>query len=187
MIEYESRVLEINRDELEEKLKSLGAEKIADFDYKRRVYDFTPKSDGKWIRLRTDGKKTTLTIKEVKSYEVDGTEEIEIEVSDFEKTDIILNKMGYIAKSYQENKRTRWILDGVEIDIDTWPYIPTYAEIEGNGIEEVERIIEKLGLNKEKVTTLDVQSVYKKIYGINLRAMPEVRFNQKLDEKFIVK
>ena len=96
MIEYEARVLEIDKDKLEEILNSLGAEKVADFDYKRRVYDFSPKEDGKWIRLRTDGVKTTLTIKEVKSYEVDGTEETEIEVSDFETTNRKREVINYV-------------------------------------------------------------------------------------------
>jgi adenylate cyclase class 2 len=187
MIEYEARVLEINKEELEKKLKNLGAEKIADFEYKRRVYDFNPKEEGRWIRLRTNGKKTTLTIKEIKSQEIDGTEETEIEVSDFEKTNIILNKLGYIEKSYQENKRTRYGLDGVEIDIDTWPYIPTYVEIEGKSANEVQKTIKKLGLENEKITSLDVQAVYEKFYGIDLRQMSEVRFNRKLDPKYIIK
>ncbi len=176
MIEYEARILEINKEKLEEKLKSLNAKKVADFDYKRLVYDFNPADKGRWIRLRTDGRKTTLTVKEVKSYEIDGTEENEIEVSDFETTNIILNKLGYIAKSYQENKRTRYLLDGVEIDIDTWPYIPTYVEIEGNSKEEVEHIIKKLDLENQKLTSLDVQSVYKEFYNIDLKNMKEVKF-----------
>ena len=163
MIEYEARVLEINREKLEEKLKSLSAEKIKDFNYKRMVYHFNSIDDGKWIRLRTDGKKTTLTVKEIKKQDIDGTEENEIEVSDFEKTNVILNKLGYFADTYQENKRTRYLLDGVEIDIDTWPYIPTYVEIEGHSTEEVENMIKKLELNKYKVTSLDVQSVFKEI------------------------
>lgn len=187
MIEYEARVLEINKEELEKKLKNLGAEKIADFDYRRRVYDFNPKEEERWIRLRTNGKKTTLTIKEIKSQEIDGTEETEIEVSDFEKTNIILNKLGYIEKSYQENKRTRWSLDGVEIDIDTWPYIPTYVEIEGKSTKDVEDMIEKLNINKEKVTTVDVQDVFKQFYKIDIAKMPEVRFGEKLNPKYIIK
>ena len=43
----------------------------------------------------------------------------------------MLEEMGYKAHTYQENKRTRYMLDGVEFDIDSWPYIPTYLEIEG--------------------------------------------------------
>ena len=61
--EYEVRVLDIDKEKIIKKLESLGAEKIADFDYRRRVYNFHPAVDNKWMRLRTDGKKTTLTIK----------------------------------------------------------------------------------------------------------------------------
>ena len=186
-VEYEARVLDINKKNLEEKLVSLGAEKIADFDYRRKVYNFNPATRNKWIRLRTDGNKTTLTIKEIKNYEIDGTLENEILVSDFEETDIMLNKLGYYSHSYQENKRTRYILGGVEIDIDTWPYIPTYVEIEGSSTEEVEDMIKKLGLENNRVTSLDVQGVFKEFYKIDIGIVPEIRFETELDEKYIIK
>jgi len=186
MIEYEARVLEIDKEKLEEKLQALGAKKVGDFDYKRRVYNFKPKSDNKWIRLRTDGNKTTLTIKELKSQEIDGTEENEIQVSDFEETNIILNKLGYKAHTYQENKRTRYILDGTEIDIDTWPYIPTYVEIEGKSVEEVKNTIKKLELDEKIVTSIDVQEVFKKFYKIDISQKEEVKFGEILDKKYYI-
>ncbi|MFW3146782.1 MAG: hypothetical protein ACMUIE_08230 [Thermoplasmatota archaeon] len=37
---------------------------------------------------------------------IDGTKELEVEVDDFDKTNLILEKLGYIHKGYQENKRT---------------------------------------------------------------------------------
>ena len=55
--EYEVRVLDINKEEIIKKIESLGGKKVADFDYKRRIYNFTPAVDYKWIRLRTDGNK----------------------------------------------------------------------------------------------------------------------------------
>lgn len=183
-VEYEARVLEIDQAKLEAKLNELGAKKVADFDYKRKVYNFNPASRSKWIRLRTDGKKTTLTIKELTSYEIDGTLENEIEVSDFQETDIMLNKLGYFSHTYQESKRTRYVLDDVEIDIDTWPYIPTYVEIEGKSTEEVENTISKLGLNENIVTSLDVQGVFKEFYKIDIEKVPEMRFETPLDEKY---
>ena len=79
--EYELRVLDIDTEKVIKKLEELGAEKIAEFNYKRRVYNFHPAVDHKWIRLRTDGKKTTLTIKKLESFEIDGTKELEIEVA----------------------------------------------------------------------------------------------------------
>ena len=53
---------------------------------------------------------------------------------------------------------------GFEIDIDTWPNIPTYLEIEGKDEESVNKIIEKLEIDKNKISTLDVQSLYE-YYG----------------------
>ncbi len=173
--EYEVRILEIDKDTFINKLEELGAEKAGDFFQKRYVYDFNPTIKGKWIRLRTNGNESTLTIKNIISPLIDGTKEIEIVVSDFDKCKYILNELGYRPKGYQENKRTRYYLDGVEIDIDTWPIIPTYAEIEGKTEDEVMAIIDKLGYNKEDITTLDVDSIYKK-YGYNENDMKELKF-----------
>ena len=79
------------------------------------------------------------------------------------------------SRGYQENKRTQYILNGVEIDIDSWPMIPTYVEIEGKNEEEVMNTLEILELPKDKVTTLDVDSVYKK-YGIDLKVIKVLKF-----------
>lgn len=162
--EYEVRVLEINRDKMIETLESLGAQKIGDWRQKRYVYDIIPKDDNSWIRLRTNGIKTTLTFKTVKEKTIDGTKEAEVEVSDFEETNLILEQMGHHNRGFQENKRIQYILDDVEIDIDTWPNIPTYLEIEGKDKESVNKIIEKLEIDKNKISTLDVQSLYE-YYG----------------------
>ena len=177
-IEYEVRVLEINHDEMISKLEKLGATKVFDAMQKRKVYDFNPVEPNRWIRLRTNGIKTTLTIKEVKEKTVDGTKELEIEVSDFDKTNEILNALGYKHRTFQENYRVQYILDGVEIDLDKWPKIPEYMEIEGKSTEEVEEILDKLEINKDKVSTLDVDSIYK-YYGIDdICKIPELTFEE---------
>lgn len=174
--EYEIRVLEIDKEKLIKKLEELGAEFKGDNEQKRYVYDIIPKEDGKWIRLRTNGRKTTLTYKKnVVKTTIDGTKELEVEVSDFEKTNELLENMGIKSRGYQENKRTQYILNGVEIDIDSWPMIPTYVEIEGKNEEEVMNTLEILELPKDKVTTLDVDSVYKK-YGIDLKVIKVLKF-----------
>lgn len=185
--EYEVRVLEIDKEKLIAKLEKLGATKIADFEYKRRVYNFNPPTDKKWIRLRTDGTKTTLTIKKIESLEIDGTKEIEIEVSDFEETNNILEELGYKAHTYQESKRTRYVLKDVELDIDTWPYIPTYLEIEGKDEEAVKDMIKLLEIDETKVTSIDVQGVFKDFYDIDIAKVEIVSFNKPLDKKYILK
>ena len=174
---FECTVLEVNVDEFISKVEALGAKKVGDFHQKRFVYDFNPVKPGKWIRLRTNGTTTTLTIKEVVDVkEIGGTNELEVEVSDFENTNSILNELGYVARNFQENKRIQYILDDVEIDIDFWPMIPPYVEIEGKSDEDVKRMIKKLEINEEKVTTLDVTSIYNDIYNIDVLEIKELRF-----------
>ena len=175
-IEYELRVLEINKKEIQERLNKLNAVLVEDIFQKRYVYDFNPIIPNKWIRLRTNGNKSTLTIKNIESSKIDGTKEIEIEVSDFDATNEILGELGYKPRGIQENKRIKYDLNGVEVDIDTWPKIPTYLEIEGANEAEVFNTLELLGIPKEKATSLDVQSIYGEIYGIDLDKEPNLSF-----------
>ena len=175
-IEYEVRVLEINKEEIQAKLEKLNAILVEDVFQRRYVYDFKPVNPSKWIRLRTNGAKTTLTIKNVESSNIDGTKEVEIEVSDFDTANEILKELGYNPRGVQENKRIKYDLNGVEVDIDTWPKIPTYLEIEGTSEEEVYKTLELLDIPKEKATSLDVQNIYKDIYGIDLEKEPNLSF-----------
>jgi adenylate cyclase class 2 len=178
--EYEVRVLEINHDEMIKKLESLGAEFKFSAMQQRYVYDVKPKQENKWIRLRTDGKKTTLTIKDLQAKTIDGTKELEIIVDDFAKTNSILEELGYKNRGFQQNKRTQYILDGVEIDLDRWPLIPEYMEIEGPSIEAVESTLTKLGINKEEIVTLDVASIYAH-YGFDGEHLADLNFE--MEEK----
>ena len=177
-IEYELRVLEINKEEIQEKLKNLNAVLIEDVLQKRYVYDFKPAIPDKWIRLRTNGTKTTLTIKDIKSSNIDGTNETEIEVSDFATTNEILKELGYIPRGIQENKRIKYDLNGVEVDIDTWPKIPTYLEIEGKSEDEVYNTLKLLNIPKENATALDVKRIYREVYGIDLNKEPILLFGE---------
>ena len=89
------------------RLAGVGIAKAGEWHYRRYTYDFTPKRESEWIRLRTNGVETTLTYKNVETRELDGTKEFEIEVSDFEETNKMLEVLGYEYKNYQETKRIR--------------------------------------------------------------------------------
>lgn len=174
--EYEIRVLEINKKEIIKRLEEIGATKKGDFNQKRYVYDLIPPEKDKWIRLRTNGNITTLAYKDIESNTIDGTKEIEFEVEDFEKVNEFLEKIGFSNKGYQENNRTQYILNGVEIDIDSWPMIPTYLEIEGETEKKVLEVKELLNLDESKITTLNCSDIYKQIYNIDISKMKELKF-----------
>ena len=166
--EYEIRVLEVDVEKLTQKLEALGAEKVGDWMQKRYVYDFTPKRENQWIRLRTNGKKTTLTYKNVEKNTIDGTKELEIVVEDFEKTNEMLEILGYKNKGYQENKRVRYILGKVEIDFDTWPRIPTYMEIEGKN-EDLTIEERNILSSAYKSCVSSRRNAWRSIYGVEVK------------------
>lgn len=173
--EYEIRILEVDKEEMIAKLETLGAKRIGEYNQKRYVYDLKPAENGKWIRLRTNGKNTTLTYKDIVSNTIDGTKEIEIEVDDFETTNELLERIGFKNKGYQENTRIQYLLNEVEIDIDLWPMIPPYMEIEGKSEKEVLDTIELMGIDKSKFTTLNCSEIYKS-YGIDIDKIEVLKF-----------
>ncbi|MDP1706669.1 MAG: class IV adenylate cyclase [bacterium] len=189
MEEIEVKFLDIDLAKIEAKLKEIGAEKTGEYFYKRRVFDFPDwrlDNDHSWLRLRTDGKKTTLTFKKrigpkKDGGNDDGMEEIEIEVDDFEKTAALIMKLGFVEKHYVENKRTRWEKDGVEFDIDSWPNIPPYLEIEAKTWEKVDEAIVWLELNSADKKIFSTHQVYK-IHGINVDDYLVMTFETKIEK-----
>lgn len=176
--EFEIRFLEINEKEILEKLKDLNASEIGNWLQVRKTYDLVNPQKNSWVRLRTNGQKTTLTIKEILTNKVDGTKELEIEVSDFSETDAILNKIGLTSRNFQENKRRQFKYKNVEIDIDTWPLIPTYLEIEGENEESIKKACIDLGLNYDNSTTMDVTDIYKNVYDIDILKIKNLTFSE---------
>lgn len=174
--EYEITVLDIDVSEIEKKLESIGAIKQGEYFQKRNLYNFHEEYRGRFIRLRTNGEKTTLTIKDKSAKkEIGSVKELEIEVSSFEKTNEILELLGYEHSTYQENKRIIYKLGHIEFDIDTWPMIPTYLEIEGKNKEDVEKMIKILDIDEEKLSLDKVSEIYKK-YGIDIHQYKELKF-----------
>lgn len=175
--EYEIRVLEVDVEKFVSQIESLGAKKEGEWFQKRYVFDTKPKEDSKWFRLRTNGEIDTLTYKNVCDNTIDGTQELEIKVSDFEKTHLLMELLGYKHRAYQENKRIRYILEGVEIDIDSWPLIPTYVEFESDSENKINNLLTKLEIDKSKITTLNCEDIYKNVYNIDIDEITELKFN----------
>ena len=145
---------------------------------KRYVYDFNPINPKKWIRLRTNGVKNTITVKEIiDNQAIDGTNELEVEVSDFNKANLILKELGYVPRNYQENHRIVYNLNEVEISIDTWPKIPTYVELEAKSEELIKKLLSIIEYNEKDLTTLDVASIYMNVYGIDIMSIKELKFD----------
>ena len=175
-IEFEAKILDIDVDKIQDKLKVLGAKKLFDNKFRRYVYDIEGKHGKEWIRLRDEGNKVTLTFKKIEDEEkIEGTKEIEIDVSDFDDTHKLIEAVGFKHKAYQENRRIRYVLDGVTVEIDFWPKIPPYLEVEGKSKKEVEDTVKKLGFDVSQTTSVNTDTVYTK-YGLDIYKFKELKF-----------
>ncbi|MEO8863115.1 MAG: class IV adenylate cyclase, partial [Candidatus Saccharimonadales bacterium] len=152
--EIEAKFLDIDTDSLRQKLQSLNARLInPEREMKRRVFDF---EDGRlkkvngWVRVRDEGDKVTLSYKQLNDRTITGTKEVNVTVSSFDDTCDFLDCIGLKSKSFQVTKRESWVLNGVEIEIDTWPWIPQFVELEGKSEDAVKQVASLLELNWAK-------------------------------------
>ena len=145
------------------------------------------KTPNKWIRLRKTIEEdinkqiiesTTLVVKHVLKNNNSGIQqmkETEIEVNSIEETNELLEDLGFAYKSYQEKKRIKYVLNDHEIDIDTWPNLPTYFEVEGKDKKDLENILNLLGYSFEEAVSCTADALYRQI-GIDINNMKELKF-----------
>ncbi|RZT07443.1 adenylate cyclase class 2 [Kribbella sp. VKM Ac-2569] len=174
-IEFEGKVLDVDPDEVAGKILFLGGRRVGDRLMRRYVYDVEAGDRSRWIRLRDTGTAVTLTVKEIAHDGIDGTTETEVAVGDFETTNELLRRIGFEPKSYQENRRTSFELAGAQLELDWWPLIPPYLEIEGRSREHVIELGRMLGVSEDDLTGENTTKVYAR-YGIDLSAIGELRF-----------
>lgn len=162
MKEIETKIIDINEKEVRDKLVKIGAKKAGKIFYRRYVFSLAKiKEIDEFVRVRTDGKKTTITYKYRKGNGLRNTEEIETEVGDFRKSSRILEKALKIKPIYQENKVEKWFYKNVEIDIIYWPLIKPILEIEGKSVKEVVRTKEKLNIKGEDIGNKNLDFTFK--------------------------
>lgn len=187
MEEIEVKFLAIDVAALEKKLTELGAERKFDRLYRREVYDYPDlrlNADSAWIRVRDEGDRVTMGYKQRQGISThDGStndssmHEVEIVVSSFEQATLFLRKIGMKRKFYEENRRIRWILDNVELDIDHWPQLEPYLEIEAPTWERIDAVITQLGLDPAEKKIFSTHQIYQ-LAGINEHDYDEITFDR---------
>lgn len=164
--EIEAKFLNINHDEIRNKLALLGAQLEQPMRTMKRVVVHTPDMTEKnaFVRIRDEGYRTTITYKQFDEDSIDGAKEYEVIVNDFETAVNIFKESGLAYDTYQESNRENWLLNGVEIMLDEWPWINPYLEIEGKSEEEVRQVAQLLDLDWSQAVFGDVTNVYKNQY-----------------------
>ena len=170
MKELETRIVDIDVDDIRNKLTSLGAEKVKSEDQVNEIYDF---EDGRllaakgYARIRTTvdrikGKETVfMTTKKMLSQDTFKVmEENEVIVDDKEMARRIFTSLGLkLQESISKYRESYKIMDSlVEIDINDKSFCPfPYLEIETSSVEKLEEIVKLLGYTLEDTTS---QTIY---------------------------
>ncbi|MFH1501030.1 MAG: class IV adenylate cyclase [archaeon] len=156
--EIELKILEINPKEIESKLLKAGAKKLGEKLIVEKLFDFENKEiskKGEFLRVRKFGEKTELTYKckraKDKNFRIQ--EEIETKVEDFEELERIFEKLNLKLINHREKKRTSFVLGKLKIEIDKYPEIPAYLELEGPK-EEITKGLKLLGFKIEQTSAL---------------------------------
>ena len=165
--EIEAKFLDIDKEEIRKKLREIGAELVHEERLmKSKVYEHPTEKQNDWFRVRDEGDKITLSYKQLLDRTLHGTKEIDVVVNDFDKACSILEKSKLKFVTNQEKRREKWQLSKTEIVIDTWPWIPTFIEIEAPTENEVKSAAEKLGFDWNKAEHGSVETVYMKHFDV---------------------
>jgi adenylate cyclase, class 2 len=176
--EYEAKFLCVDVANLQAKLTALGAVRAFPRTLlTRKIFENDALEGGAWIRLRDEGTRCTLTLKQVAdSRSIDGTTEIETEVTDLGAMAEILSRLGLREVRYQENYREEWRWGEIAFDFDTWPGLATFVEIEGPDEASVRQAVGALGLDYSQARFGSVDEIYKSELGRDILAESTLLF-----------
>ncbi len=183
--EIEAKWLNVDHNEMRNKLKSCGAKLIQpERLMTRKVFDYKDKrleKIGGWIRVRNEGDKVTMSYKQLNDRNLHGTKEITVVANDFDKACSFLESIGLIANSYQETRRESWKLGEAEIELDTWPWIPSFVEIEAPTEDELKIVAQKLELDYNNALHGSVETAYQAVYDVTEEEIDnweEIKFSE---------
>lgn len=153
MDEIELKFLDINVEEIKEKLKKIGAKLIYDSDldsisFLAEGFSETDSSK-KELRVRKTNQYTTITYKDPAKEDSDMTwcEETEIKTNSFEDSIKLLEKLGFKQGKLCKKHREHYELENIAFEFDTYSHIPTYLEIETQSEQDMIDICKKLDLD----------------------------------------
>ncbi len=183
MNEIETKVLNIDAADIRQKMAVLDAKLIQDTKLTvdwfgpAEIYNQPNITEGhdKWfLRIRKDSQgKVELTWKG--KSEVLGVsrshKEINFSVGDYENAAEFLIAIGLVNYAHQEKYRTSWIYQQWRFDLDSYPKMPPYLEIEGNSEQHIQGALQLLGLQDHKTSSQGERILIQQHYNLDWYSM----------------
>jgi adenylate cyclase class 2 len=135
-------------------------------------------NENKWVRLRQTNNKTTIAVKHIiqkKKVDFQYVSEQEIEVPNLQKANELLAALGFFFRNYQEKRRTSFCYKNLSLELDEWPLLKPYLEIEYKNEDELKELIKLLELENHPIVSTNTQDLYNQI-GIDVLNISELKF-----------
>ncbi len=173
MKEIEVKVLGINKENILEQLENLGAEKIGEsrlvVDW-FRVQGVKEGEDPWYLRIRSyNGGRYEVTWKG-RSDETGITtnhKEINFMIEDPEKLSDLFQELGLEKYAHQEKDRISYRYKGWQIDIDDYPGMPTFLEIEGESEQSILEAMNLLGVENNQTWNKGERILIQDVYHLD--------------------
>ena len=163
MKEIEVKILEINVGKTEKKLKEIGAEKVFSGELVDSYFDFPDKrleKEEKILRLRNKGDRVILTYKKMINREkAKVMDEHELEVHDFQLLKTIFKELSLFPVYEFKKHRTTYELNEIHFEIDKYPGIPAFLEIEAPDLATINEMVSKLGFSPDETNSYSIKEV----------------------------
>ncbi|MES2088228.1 MAG: CYTH domain-containing protein [Patescibacteria group bacterium] len=171
--EIETKVLDIDAEKIKAKLIALSAKKIQDT---RLVVDWyrpvgTKEGTDPWfLRIRSNSQGTHEVTWKAKS-EILGVarkhKEINFSIAEPEKLSDLFEELQLEKYAHQEKNRISFTLKDWQFDIDEYPNMPAFLEIESGSEEQIQKALTLLDLAKNRTWAKGERILIQEIYKLD--------------------
>ena len=177
MKEIETKVLEVDKEEIKKTLLALGAKQIEDT---RLVVDWYCREGAEaaghpwYLRIRTNSLgKSEISWKSLPKItgNTRHSDEVNLNVSDADLAKKLFENIGLVNYAHQEKDRVTFTLNDWNFDLDQYPGMPAYLEIEGKSHEHVQEAIQLLKLGAHRSIGEGEKVLIEKEYGLDWHDM----------------
>ena len=174
MHEIETKILGVDVEEIKSKLLSLRAKEIQNT---RLIVDWygpkglTHDGDDPWylrVRSYSDGK---IEVTWKGKSDILGIsrkhKEINFTISDSTQVSSLFEKLSLEKYAHQEKDRISWVLNDCQFDLDQYPEMPAYLEIEGNSEKDIQEAIKLLSLSEYQSSSEGERVLIKEKYNLD--------------------
>ncbi len=177
-IETESKVLDVNPQSIAGTMKKIGAKQVYD-DFRTITYfdhaDGSLKSIGEGVKLTEEDK---LKLEYTRKSPSGQSDSVKLFVSRKVEAVEFLRRVGLLPITQVRARRISYELGTIDFDIDCFPGIPPFIEVDaGDATVDLSEIIKELGLEEKEAiiaTTPEIFARYGKDYFAEF-ALEDVR------------